>query len=337
LARFGEPVNRVLEVDIEGDDVAYVGLTRHRERVDLHWSEDQVGSRERLTRVLGRERLKDTSLDYGSVRTEAEQEIRGESCDSARAYAERRGLVPESEIVVRERQVQHERAEPARLRRGLFAGLKLDASPAEAGPPRAASPAPTAEDRAADRLAQSVGVYVRAWADAERMRQAGLPVLPHQTAALARADRAIEGQRPSFGRDLDAALTRTPGLAYGAGTDAGLTALIKAGQVESVQRVALETRAHEAVRVWTRLERAYEQAGEEYDHLAQREIGGRMRQFAKELKQDPQLDSVLRQRGQQLGVAEGSRLERVVQSMGLDPELRRELGLRHGQSLGLGR
>jgi ATP-dependent exoDNAse (exonuclease V) alpha subunit len=59
--------------------VAYVGLTRHRERVDLHWSEDQVGSRERLTRVLGRERLKDTSLDYGSARTEAKQEIRGES------------------------------------------------------------------------------------------------------------------------------------------------------------------------------------------------------------------------------------------------------------------
>ena len=24
---------------------AYVGLSRHRERVDLHWSEDQVGSR----------------------------------------------------------------------------------------------------------------------------------------------------------------------------------------------------------------------------------------------------------------------------------------------------
>jgi hypothetical protein len=84
--------------------------------------------------VLGRERLKDTSLDYGSVRTEAEQEIRGESCDSARAYAERRGLVPESEIVVRERQVQHERAEPARLRRGLFAGLKLDRRMTGGGP-----------------------------------------------------------------------------------------------------------------------------------------------------------------------------------------------------------
>jgi len=317
--------------------VAYVGLTRHRERVDLHWSEDQVGSRERLTRVLGRERLKDTSLDYGSARTEAEQEIRGESRDSVRAYAERRGLVPESEIVLRKRAAEVPRAESARPRRGLFAGLKLDASPAEAVPSRAASPAPTTEERVTDRLAQSVGAYARAWADAERMRQAELPVLPHQTEALARADRAIEGQRPSFGRDLDAALTRTPRLAHGAGTEAGLAALIKAGQVESVQRVALETRAREAVRAWTRLEWVYEQAGKEYDHLTQREIGGRMEQFAKDLKRDPQLDNVLRQRGQQLGVAEGSRLERVVQSMGIDRELRRTLGLRHSQGLGLGR
>jgi hypothetical protein len=68
--------------------------------------------------------------------------------------------------------------------------------------------------------------------------------------------------------------------------------------------VALETRAHETVRVWTRLERAYEQAGRKFDHLAQREIGGRMEQFARELKRDPQLNSVLRQRGQQLGVAD---------------------------------
>jgi hypothetical protein len=112
---------------------AYVGLSRHRERVDLHWSEDQVGSRERLTRVLGRERLKDTSLDYGFGRTEAEPEIRSESAaDSVRAYAERRGLVPESEIVLREHPAETRRAEPARPRRGMFTGLKLEAAPAAA-------------------------------------------------------------------------------------------------------------------------------------------------------------------------------------------------------------
>ena len=175
--------------------VAYVGLTRHRERVDLHWSEDQMGSRSRLARVLSRERLKDTSLDYSSARTEAERG--GEAHDPVQAYAERRGLVPESEIVLRERAAEVPRAE-AHPRRGLFAGLKLDASTTEATPSRAISPAPTTDW--ADRLAQSVGVYARAWADAERMRQAGLPVLPHQIEALARADRALEGSCRASGR-----------------------------------------------------------------------------------------------------------------------------------------
>ena len=67
---------------------AYVALTRHREGVALHWSAEAVGDRAGLGRTLGRERAKDTSLDYGGPE---------------RAYAERRGLDPlrpESEIVV---------------------------------------------------------------------------------------------------------------------------------------------------------------------------------------------------------------------------------------------
>ena len=202
---------------------AYVGLCRHRERVDLHWGADELGSRERLTRALGRERLKDTSLDYGFGRTEAEPEIRRESAaNSARAYAERRGLVPESEIVLRERPAETQRAEPARPRRGMFAGLKLDAGRPEPVPAPAVAPATTEQEREADRLAQSVGAYARAWADTARMRQAGLPVLPHQAAALADADRALDAQLPRFGQDLDAALTQAPRLAQGAGTDHGI-------------------------------------------------------------------------------------------------------------------
>ena len=315
----------------------YVGLSRHRDRVDLHWSADQVGSRERLARVLGRERLKDTSLDYGVAGTKAEPEIPLESRNSARAYAERRGLVPESEIVLRERTAEVPGAEPARPRRGLFAGLKLDAGHAAVTPARTDAPAQTEQDRAADRLVQSVGIYVRAWSDAERMRQAGLPVLPHQTEALGQADRAVGAQLPGFGQDLDAALTRTPKLVQGAGTGVGLAALIEAGQVTRAEREKLEERAREAVRAWVKLERAYEQAEKTYDHLAQREIGGQMEQFAKALKRDPQLDSVLRQHGPQLGVAEGTRLAWVVQSQGVDRTLARELGLRHGRGLGLGR
>src|SRR5829696_7759062 len=61
---------------------AYVGLTRHRERVDLHWAREDLRDRAGLDRVLSRERAKDTILDYQA------------------GFAERRGLVPRSEILV---------------------------------------------------------------------------------------------------------------------------------------------------------------------------------------------------------------------------------------------
>src|SRR5271166_4445482 len=72
--------------------LAYVALTRHRHDVALHWSEESFGSAERLAARLGRERAKDTTLDYG----ESEDEL-------CAVYAERRGLnplAPASEIVV---------------------------------------------------------------------------------------------------------------------------------------------------------------------------------------------------------------------------------------------
>ncbi len=314
---------------------AYVGLSRHRERVDLHWSTDQVGSRERLAVVLGRERRKDTSLDYGFARTEAEPELLAEARDSMRAYAKRRGLVspdgraPESEIVLRGPPVEGPRGEPARPRRGMFTGLKLEAGRTDVTPAPAGVPAVTERDRDADRLGRSVRDYARAWSDAERMHRAGLPVLPHQAAALTQADRALDGQLPGFGRDLQAALSQAPRLAQGAGTDAGLAALIAAGRSAWGERETLEARAREAVRAWGKLELAYEQAGKGDDWPARRELGGRLERFAKELKRDPQLDSVLRQRGQQLGIAEDSRLARVVRGDSSDHAVTRALGLRH--------
>jgi hypothetical protein len=67
-------------------------------------------------------------------------------------------------------------------------------------------------------------------------------VLPHQTEALARADRSLDEQLSGFGRDLDAVLKRAPALTQGAGTDpaqwsgARLAALIEAGRVERAPR-----------------------------------------------------------------------------------------------------
>jgi len=75
---------------------AYVALTRHRDGVSLHYGRDEFRDGAALARVLGRERLKDTSLDYDGPEAAAY---------AATVYAERRGLNPlrpESAILVQE-------------------------------------------------------------------------------------------------------------------------------------------------------------------------------------------------------------------------------------------
>jgi len=95
------------------------------------------------------------------------------------------------------------------------------------------------------------------------------------------------------------------------------------------------------VRRWTVLERRYDQAERGAEREAARKAVSGMEAFAKELKRDPQLDSLLRQRGRESGIKDGSRLDRVVRGEGWTRELVRELGLDHGlrrggPSLGMG-
>jgi len=72
---------------------AYVGLTRHRAGVLLHYGRDEFADSAALAQVLGRERSKDTTLDYGD---------RGGVEDLVARYAARRELGPERETVLRQ-------------------------------------------------------------------------------------------------------------------------------------------------------------------------------------------------------------------------------------------
>jgi hypothetical protein len=58
---------------------AYVGLTRHRDGVQLHYGRDDFADQSKLVRTLSRERAKDMASDYPLASTEA-----------ARTFAERR-------------------------------------------------------------------------------------------------------------------------------------------------------------------------------------------------------------------------------------------------------
>jgi Ti-type conjugative transfer relaxase TraA len=305
---------------------AYVGLTRHRDGVTLHYGRDDFAEPARLARTLGRERAKDTTLDY-----DREDEL-------VRRYAERRGLAPDSSIVVRPASVLEPERERVAPRPSRFAGLKLGTN----RPARAAAslpepvlvarpPSPPAPQLNHEELAMAG--YAQAWSDAERMRQAGLPMLPHQEAALGAASRRLDASAPNLARDVGAALASRPALAAGAGTLPGVQALGVMVAAERRERLQADERGRAAVRTWDGLEREYEAAGKVYEWDAQREVGTRMEAFAKALKLAPELEGVLRERGRALGIAEGSRLDQVVQAPEIDWRLLRRLDIDHGSRM----
>ncbi len=325
---------------------AYVGLTRHREAVSLHYGRDDFRSGKDLVWSLGRERAKDTTLDY---------ELGAGGPDQVAGFAERSGIIPRSEILISS--VERPTAEvataeraPAREtpQRGMFSGLKLggggargqegvrDGAEGQAQAQR--SPfaglgigqeqggAAPASGQQSGGLEQAVEGYARAFADAERMRAARLPVLPHQELALQRASQGLDGVDRQVGQDLRSALERNPGLAGGGSENrAALTAAIDR---ERKVREDPGLRAERYVERWGKLEQAHDayRYGKGEDDAKQA-----MRALAGEIKRDPQAESVMKARREELGIEHGSRLNRVVEA-----QSERE-AMRLGRSQGLGR
>ena len=83
---------------------AYAALSRHRDRVDLHYGQDDFADQGRVVRTLSRERAKDMASDYAR--------------EPKRQFAERRG------ITFRERGAELAHKVPAKVQ-GMFDGLRL--------------------------------------------------------------------------------------------------------------------------------------------------------------------------------------------------------------------
>ena len=326
---------------------AYVGLTRHREGVSLHYGRDDFRDGKALAWSLGRERAKDTTLDYATGP--------GHGSDHQAGFAERRGIIPRSEIVVPS--VERPTAEaataeraPAREtpQRSMFSGLKLESGAArvqervrdgaeeQVQAPR--SPfaglrigqeqgrGASASGLQSGGLEQALEGYARAFADAERMRAARLPVLAHQELALQQAGERLDATDRQVGQDLRTALERNPGLgADGTENRAALTAAI---DHERSVREDPSLRAERYVERWGKLEEAHDadRYGKGEDDAKQA-----MRALAGEIKRDPQAENVMKARREELGIEHGSRLSHVV-----DASSERE-ALRLGRSQGLGR
>ena len=248
---------------------AYVALSRHRDGVDLHYGRDDFADQSRLVRTLSRERGKDMASDY-----KPEQQ-----------FAERRG------ITFRERIVEIARQLPERAK-SIFANFRPQSHKLETLP---------SEQAGHSNQRRAVERYARALNDVGQMRDKGLPVLPHQSAALEKAGQALDTIRPHASADLSSALQRQPSLVREA-ADGRSKGAMRAMQLEVEIRTDPAQRADRFVSDWQQLGQARTAMQQGSDSKGARQVSSRMIDMAKGLERDAQVESLLRGRTRELGI-----------------------------------
>ena len=320
---------------------AYVALSRHRDGVQLHYGRDDFTDDRQLTRTLGRERAKDMASDYSR-----------DTAQDIRAFADRRGLSGEIRLPDKPRAIQRDprdeippvervafagfkpgsvgrtAAAEQKPRRGMFAGLKLNATPALSMPTK-----PPVRDQDRD--------YVRAVERASRSAEAvlqahasGAPILEHQKIALERTSQALEQIRPGASRDLQSAIQRDPALLRDSA--AGRSGpLIDAMAQEARVRADPNLRADRFVDRWQQLSQDRDRLYRAGDMTGRERAGKEMAGMAKSLERDPQMEAVLRGRTRDLGLEIGMNRGRELGGGELGRQLTQELGI--GRDRGMSR
>ena len=311
----GVTVDRAHVLATPGMDrhAAYVAMSRHRDRLDVHYARDDFVDRDALVRTLSRDRAKDMASDY-------------ERPDPAQAYAERRGITFRARVAEIVRKVVPEKV------RGIFDGLRLPTdggSGAErAGPERKVAQDPETVLRRArtDALVR----HARA-VDAMFETQArGGEASPEQVKELQAARKAFEAVRPHGSYDAEAAYKKNPELAPEAALGSPSRA-IRALQLETELRTGPERRADRFVERWRNLDQTRLRQYQAGDMDSYKATHASMGEMAMSLERDPQLESILEARkSAQLGIGaiEGESLtRRLAMSIGFDLGRGRGLGL----------
>ncbi|WP_315825582.1 MULTISPECIES: Ti-type conjugative transfer relaxase TraA [unclassified Bradyrhizobium] len=328
----GMTVDRAYVLATPGMDAhsSYVALSRHRDGVDLHYGRDDFANADRLTRALSRHRAKDMASDY-------------DRADPVQSYAERRGITFRELVAEIVRKIVPEKL------RDMFDGLRspADAPEPDGGrKPEQASPEPEMNGTAADRRAAEMpakSVAQDPEAEARRIRTRALVrharavnaifaaqetsgnANPAQLKELQTARQVFEEVR-SFGpHDAEAAYRKNPELAREA-AGGQVSRAVRALQLETEVRTDPSRRADRFVERWQKLEQTGQRQYRAGDMSGYRTTRATMGNMAKSLERDPQLESILASRKNDLGIAfESGR------------RLGQELTFAHGLDLGRGR
>jgi Ti-type conjugative transfer relaxase TraA len=343
----GATVDRayVLASDTMDRHMTYVAMTRHRDQAQLYAGEDQFADMDALKSRLGRSGAKETVLDY--------VDRDGRRLDNGQAvgdFARRRGV--ESDIVypADKQRVDWERGDlplqgdpaPSVRKRSMFAGLKLKAEEIDRGEARgrdaAAESTTSRGDRAArpdraDRetsrqneqtsIDKAVDRYARAYSAAAEMQRDGLPILEGQKKALRDAQRSLDQAQPGAAGVMESALRHSPAMRQAMMELSGneRTRTLMTGMAQEREALAdPHVRADRVVDRWKSLSSQRDRL-QGWQHDDQRApVEKQMRQVAEGVGRDPQVESLLRHRRQELGLGKGAtgdsisrELERSIQ------------------------
>ena len=343
----GATVDRsyVLASETMDRHMTYVAMTRHKDSAQLYAGEDQFADMEALKSRLGRSGAKETVLDY--VDRDGRRRDTGQQVRDTEAFARRRGI--DSDIVypagrqlsvqMRDRKVELDRpnepSQPAK-KRSMFAGLKLKASAPERDKNRnwdaATDERPGRRDTSS--LEKATDRYARAYSDAARMQREGLPILEGQKQALNEAARSLDQAQPGASGVMKSGLRHNPAMRQAMmdlSGEARAQTLITGMSQERQALADPSVRAQRFVDRWKSLS-ARQQSLQGWQHdEARAPVEKAMRDTAKEIARDPQAESLLRNRRQELGLGKAGgqdsisrELERSIQR---DRDRDRGLGL----------
>jgi Ti-type conjugative transfer relaxase TraA len=294
----------------------YVGMTRHKDGMALHYGRDDFRDQSKLVHTLSRERTKDMAGDYVRL-------------DPIKEYAERRGIGFGERIA----EIVRAGAEKAR---GIFDGLRLslpgqDREPSAAPEPRrgmfdgldlgrfVSQPDPARQQQRdhdpqplrASGVRGAVERYARALDAIRQTRAQGIDPMPHQREALDRAGQALDAIRPEGTTDLNSAFRGGPELireaAEGRSHDA-----VRAMQAEAEIRIDPFQRADRFVEGWQQLQRQHQELVRDGDFRGAKTTAQHMADMAKSLERDAQLESVLGLRSRELGLEIGADMGRSI-------------------------
>ncbi|MBP8936876.1 MAG: AAA family ATPase, partial [Agrobacterium sp.] len=306
-----------------------------------------------LERRLSRSGVKETTLDYtrdfAERRGIAEQMgVRSEIEIPADRQQQRRGAAERSELDCAGdtgQQIDQKRPQQAeKQRRGMFYGLKLKASRAPSSPEQrperegSLRPAP-AQDRLAERarplsaLETAIDRYARAYKSAHQHMREGLPILDMQRQDMREAGQQLDQARPGTHDLMRSALQYDPQIERSMTEFSGrerVAQVMDGLKREQSAQQDPNIRAERFVERWQDLKaQGHELRGWQHDQ-ARGKVEGQMQSLAKSLERDPQVESILRNRRQELGIG-----QKIRQNEGISREL--EQSITRGRTFGLGR